>query len=119
MFRQPRRKLSEPAKRMPVSRDQFASTAVDLGERAESIDLQFEDELIGVEWFNTTGKPDWAQVSREHSWIIPGKGPWLDPPMQGPLYTLRLIRPINQTCWGFMNPKKAECKRNEASTYRH
>jgi hypothetical protein len=43
---------------------------LDVCERAEPIDLQFINELIGIEGFGAAGKPHGVEVSGEHKWII-------------------------------------------------
>src|SRR5690349_21020809 len=41
-------------------------------QRAEAVDLQLKDELIGVERIRSAGKPQGPQGSREHTSIIKG-----------------------------------------------
>jgi hypothetical protein len=51
VFGDPGGKLGESAKRVSVSRNKFALSVVDVSKRAEAVNFQFIDELIGVEWF--------------------------------------------------------------------
>ena len=58
------------AKRVAVAGDEIALAVFDVGQGAEAVNLQLEDEVAGVEWFRPAGEPHGAQVSREHNQII-------------------------------------------------
>jgi hypothetical protein len=47
-----------------VPRKQFTMAGFDLCESAETVDLQFKDELVGIERLDTAGEPYRTQVSR-------------------------------------------------------
>ena len=53
MFSDPCRKIRKATKDVSISGDQFTFATLDVSERAESIDLQFKDELVGIERFRT------------------------------------------------------------------
>jgi hypothetical protein len=55
--------LRESSEDIAVSGDEFAATGADMRQGAESISLQLEDELIGVEWSRR----------RETAWGGPGQ----------------------------------------------
>jgi hypothetical protein len=56
-------RASESTERVSVSLDQFALALMDVRECAEAVNLQFVNELIGVERLGTAGKPDRTQIS--------------------------------------------------------
>src|SRR5262249_13774995 len=58
VFSDPCRKIRKAAEGVSISGDEFTSACRDMRERPKAIDLQFEDELIGIERFNAAGKPD-------------------------------------------------------------
>src|SRR5205807_9252583 len=67
MFHNPLCKLRKAVKDVSISGNQFASTVCDVGERTEAVNLQFVDEVIGVERPRSAGKPHGAQVSGQHA----------------------------------------------------
>jgi hypothetical protein len=53
-----------------VPRNQFTMAGFDVCESAETVDLQFKDELVGIGRLDTAGEPYRTQVSRGHEQII-------------------------------------------------
>jgi hypothetical protein len=51
MLGNPFREIRESAKDISVSRDRFTLAVRDMGERSETINFQFKDVLVGIEWF--------------------------------------------------------------------
>src|SRR5262249_40681151 len=70
VFGEPRREFSAATKDVSIPRNQLASTVCDVSERPEAVDLQFVDEVVGVERLGAAGEPDGAQVSGQHAGII-------------------------------------------------
>ena len=60
IFRERRRKIRKAAEDVSISRNQFSLTGLEMRQRAETVDLQFEDMVIGIEWFRTAGEPHGA-----------------------------------------------------------
>ena len=50
VFSDRRRKIRKAAEYVSIPRNQLASPGSDLSERTEAVDLQLEDEVVGVEW---------------------------------------------------------------------
>ena len=53
VLRDPLSKIRESAKGVSISRNQFAIAFIDVGERSETVDLQFEDVMVGIERLRT------------------------------------------------------------------
>jgi hypothetical protein len=51
------REILEIAEGVAIPGNEIALAVLDLGERPETIDLQLEDVIVGVERFASAGKP--------------------------------------------------------------
>ena len=93
MFSYPLRQILEVSERVSIAGDEFLLAVLGIRERTKAVDLQLEDELVGIERFIAAGKPHRAHLAGQHGWIIAllvVTGPSRNILQQG--WTLRPIR---------------------------
>src|SRR5262245_60217891 len=67
MFSDPCCEISKATEDVSVSGDQLSLAGVEIGQRSESVDLQFKDKLVGIERLDAAGEPDGTHRACTHA----------------------------------------------------